>query len=199
MPNLIQVRRILSRGGVVETQTFSDDFNRANENLNANANWTLLAGTDTDLTVASNQVATGVTTPSGSYAACPDCGDEDQYIQWTNRVTSSGRLATFLCYVDVDNHMFCWHSSGTEARISVKAAGVATTRINATIVLTSGDVFKARRLGSTVELYENAGLIGSYTLTAGEITALTGGTRAGIRNFTSAATILDNFSHGTVA
>jgi hypothetical protein len=198
MPNLIQVRRILSRGDIVETQTFSDDFNRADENLNANANWTLLAGTNTDLVIVSNAVTTGTTTASGTFAACPDCGSSNQFVSYTNIPTNVNRYGVFLCYVDGSNHIIGTLGGAVEYRVHVRVAGVSTQRISHATTVENGDVFKMRRFGSTISLFENGALVSTYTLTAGEITALTGGTRAGLRNGSVGNPSVDNFSHGTV-
>lgn len=59
---------------------FTDDFNRANENLSANANWTQIDGSAAAITVASNQLAA---TANPSTVLSPDLGSVNHYVAYT--------------------------------------------------------------------------------------------------------------------
>lgn len=180
-----------------DAEVFSDAFTRANQNLVANANWTLLSGTAGDLAITSNAVKHSTTTSGGSFAACPDCGTVDQYVSSTWKSVSPSQGFLLLCWVNTTNYMLMDYN-GTNIRGYCVVAGTTTQRINtAASVNGTTDILKARRFGSTFQALVNGVLKVSYTLTAGEIAALTG-TRAGYRNGTtgSGATFADNFSHG---
>lgn len=60
---------------------FTDDFNRANENLSVNANWTLVDGSAAAMAISSNQLAASQSTLTTVLS--PDLGSVNQYVAYT--------------------------------------------------------------------------------------------------------------------
>ena len=61
---------------------FSDNFDRANENLSASANWTVVTGAADAAVISGNQLAVN-TTQSAGLIVCPDQGSADHYVEYT--------------------------------------------------------------------------------------------------------------------
>lgn len=64
-----------------ELFSFSDDFNRANENLEANANWTRVGGSAGNGQVSSNTARSNTTNATGAAFLGPDIGAASQFIR----------------------------------------------------------------------------------------------------------------------
>jgi len=61
--------------------TFTDDFNRADENVEADANWTRVGGVAGDAKIVSNVVKCDTTASTAGAYQCPDQGAGAKYTQ----------------------------------------------------------------------------------------------------------------------
>lgn len=66
---------------------FEDDFDRSNENLEADANWTRTGGSAGDAAIVSNEVV--VSSGSGGVYFCPDQSEDNQYAEVTRAHSAS--------------------------------------------------------------------------------------------------------------
>ena len=80
----------------IQSGVFQDSFNRADEDLSANANWVLISGVSTGAQVASNVLKANNVASAGTATAGPDLGSRNHYVQAVNNHTS-GAGASFLC------------------------------------------------------------------------------------------------------
>ncbi|MCG8357606.1 MAG: hypothetical protein MI920_18740, partial [Kiloniellales bacterium] len=112
-------RARVSARGPSRSGTFTDDFNRADEDLEDSAVWTRLAATNAGtIKVRSNEVEFFAATAETLYV-CPDQGDADHYTQYryTGSVELDTGAAPFRAAVRAlngDSWFGVWHLNGLE-------------------------------------------------------------------------------------
>lgn len=141
-------------GAGASSVTYTDTFTRADENLSANANWTLIDGAAGSLGIRSNKLA--LLSTAQSSCSAPDTGSVDHYMEFT-----VGVAGTFyppfpmVCkLVDSQNYIGVgWNASGYSVNSSIANA---YTTVNAKAqVPVVGDVIRLAVKGSTLTLYIN--------------------------------------------
>lgn len=132
---------------------FSDDFNRANENLGASANWTVVTGVADAAVISSNQLATNTTQTNGLIVS-PDEGSADHSVEWTlQNVYTHSYVAVRA--TDGDNFIGArgwdnkWHIDKCVAGTWTYAHG---EWLSAPV---SGDVARLECVGDTIKLFVN--------------------------------------------
>lgn len=148
--------------------TFSDDFNRANENLSVSANWPVASG-KTTLAIVSNVVrATATATDSGNRVATAIGNDQYARIrvatwgssannyQWTAVRQASAANTQYNGYMTTE--------AGKTSYLSKKIAGTETqfAEENAT-TWAANDTCETRAEGTAVALYRNGASLLSAT------------------------------------
>ena len=115
---------------------FTDNFNRADENLEADANWTLVDGAAGGLKIVSNVLKVDTTQSTGSYH-CPDQSTTDHYTQC---VFNSSAESFLLIRADSgSNFIGLRHTSGAWQAYK-RVSGGFTLLGSYTATLTGGDV-----------------------------------------------------------
>jgi len=82
---------------------FTDDFNRADEDLEADAGWTLVGGTAGDAAIVSNVVKCVATASTAGAYQCTDQGAGGKYSQAVIKVTGSEPFPVCLRLTDGSN------------------------------------------------------------------------------------------------
>lgn len=121
------VNALGSSGGGAQPATVLDDFNRADENLEANPNYIRVDGVAGALAVRSNQLAGLINTRTryvmGSVGV-PDVRMTALFTNWTDAFV-------MLRYVDVDNYIMAMRFDPQSAfRVMSRVAGVQATLAN---------------------------------------------------------------------
>lgn len=132
--------------------TFAETFDRADENLEASANWTRVGGATGTLAVRSNQVAAIATTQTAFLS--PDLGAVNHYVEMT--MTSSGVAGPLLAVRAVDSNNFVGVRQNSTNYQLYKVVGNAFTLLGTTTQApTVGDRLRLEASGSTVSLSIN--------------------------------------------
>lgn len=152
----IVVLLLSGRRAAAPADAFTDDFNRANENLEASANWTRSGGSAGDATVASNAVRAITTNATGTAFLCPDTEAADHYVQaaWL----TSAAAGPFLCgrFTDASNFVGArWQSGNARFEIYKRVTGTFTLLGTYTAALVSGDIIRLECDGDTARLLVN--------------------------------------------
>lgn len=140
---------------------FTDDFNRANANLEASADWTRVDGTAGMMTVASNKLTCATTDSLGALYLCPDAGLSPQAVAYVPLAASGG--PSVVCRAtDKSNYVAMRYDSGNVLTIYSKTSG--TTNSLASISTTanlSTDEYALEVIGGCWAARKNGALIGS--------------------------------------
>ncbi len=172
------------------TQSFSDDFNRADGAIGAA--WTNITATHT---IASNTAAPSTTNTCLSVYAT-SCDTDDNYSQATIS-TLAGSAQRVVCRLTDANNWYALFSNGTSIQLQKFVAGSLTSIGSAfSVTIASGDIIKVQAVGSTIKGYLN----GVERCSATD-TGLTTGKLVGIRSGSGGSTLLrwDDWSGGDVA
>ena len=117
---------------------FTDDFNRANEDLEVSANWTLVDGVAGGAKVTSNVLEVASTQSVGSYH-CPDQGTPDHYAQAA--FNSAGFSFIGIRLTDGNNFLGLRYNSATGRWEMYKRVGGSLTQLGLFAPsLTPGDI-----------------------------------------------------------
>ncbi len=104
-------------------------------------------------------------------------GVTDHDVSVTMAVDGANNSGPVSRYVDANNFALL-------SRLGVLyifVAGTPTNRGSAVVTPAAGDVYRMKWVGSSVTCYKNGVSIITYTLTAGEVTAIGAGTKCGMR------------------
>jgi hypothetical protein len=136
---------------------FTDDFNRANENLEVSDNWTRNGGSAGDITIASNATSANSTDTTGAAYLAPDPGSADQYAQATLAgVGPAGPFPVCVRIADVSNFVGARYDSETGTTQLYRRTGGSFTLIDSYVAAQSGGVvFRLEVTGSAVRLLIN--------------------------------------------
>lgn len=143
---------------------FTDSFTRADENLEANANWTRVDGTAGWGAVRSNALACLTTDTTGAAFQCPDTGVLNHYVQ-AKLLTVTASSGPFLCCRLADRNNFVgfrYDQASNRIELYRRNAGVLTSLAPVAITCVVGDVMKLQMDGATGwSLYKNGALVDS--------------------------------------
>lgn len=177
---------------------FTDNFNRANGNLESDPNWTRIGGTAGMAAITSNIVGSTTSVSTGAAYLCPDIGKDEMYVQaaWeVNTGTVNCGIAARL--VDNLNYILLrWNTAAAGVQINSVAAGAFTTLGSFPGAIAIGDVLRMEIKNDTVRALKNGVQIIAPVSLAGK---LAGTTRAGLVPRASIiAAWLDNFEAGAL-
>lgn len=149
---------------------FVDNFNRADENLEASANWThdgLIAG---GAAVRSNALACLTTNSTGTSYKCPDQGSADHYAQFVARATANS--GPFVCnrLADVNNFVG-FRNNGATLEVYRRVGGTLSLLNSSAQSIISGTVLRLECTGTNWRVLKDGvqvatGAIGSALLTS---------------------------------
>lgn len=188
--------------GAVPSNTaalFTDSFNRADENLEANASWTALPlGIAGGLAVVSNKLSSVDTGATGSAYTCPDIGNASQYVQAVWQVTGAVSGFMLVRVTDANNWLGVRYNNVTPCiEIFKRVAGTLTQIAQVVYKITAGDVIKYEQFGQLATVSVN-GQVWLGPVDLGSLFPTI--TKAGLIGRSAAvAGWLDNFEAGTVA
>lgn len=176
------------------TVTFADDFNRANQNLEASPNWTRVDGTAGALQIVSNQCAVSSAT-STAYQS-PTIGSNDMYARVTvANVATSLDFGGALRVTNKTNAMGAtW--TNTQYKFWTCIAGSFSQKIVVSQAPILGDDVIAAARGDFAYLYVNNAQIGGPSSTGSS--ALTAQTPGLVDTGTIVSPAYDNYSSGPV-
>lgn len=175
------------------TFTFFDNFNRANEDLSASANWTKASGTGT-ITVASNSVSMNDTNATGTLYLSPDLGRSDMYVEFDLlTVANTGGPFVILRGSDIDNWVGIRNTT-TSLQVYKKVTGTLSF-VAGSSGLEANDHIRIELKGTTCNVYVNGALaVGPVTISENSTN-----TRAGfVSRFAAVANWVDNFKQGVL-
>jgi len=135
---------------------FTDDFNRADQDLSDSANW---GPTDPYIEIVSNQVE--CTSSANGFVRPPDTGSADHYAQAEVANTSIGSFPVCVRATDISNYFGAWWT-GSAFQVYRRQSGSFTGPIitHSATVATS-DVVKIEVSGNNIELFVNGSPVGS--------------------------------------
>lgn len=137
---------------------FSDNFQRADQNLEASASWTLLSGGIAGgVAISSLESFINDTSTGGSAYTCPDIGGADMYVQGSVPDNATGS-ASFLCLrlQDQNNWLGVRYAQGNATlEMYKRVAGTLTRVASCTYKIVDGDVFKYEQYGNYAVLKIN--------------------------------------------
>lgn len=170
---------------------FVDGFNRANENLEANAFWNRISGAAGALTVDTNQVRSTATAQSTFLLDEGIVSPTNHFVEtdWKSGTTTGWMLAR---YVDENNYV------GMQILASVptlytRVGGTFTVRVSSGSSLSAGDKVRIEAFGQEIRLWHKGILRGTYTMGTGVLTS----GRVGLQARTTVANpMTDNFIAG---
>ena len=169
---------------------FSDDFNRANEDLSASSDWEAALG---DMDIVSNEVVS-VGTAGNSYRCVGSTLANDQYAQATityGSVLTSGPGVSCRYSASAETYYhFRWSQSGNQYQLFRVDAGSFTSIDTAAGATPTAAVFRIEANGSTIR-----GLVDGVEKCSATDTTITSGPYAGIRSFKE-DNVFDDFSMG---
>ena len=148
---------------------FSDNFNRANENLDASANWTTPTGSPTIFTLVSNKVHG--TSGGGGISLCmvataTENFGNDQKAECVISAIGSGDFGSPAVRLDDAGDGYGIRADGgnfSSRRIVRLDAGVATVIGGVNFVPVNGDTLRIDVIGTTIKAYINDSEIDSVT------------------------------------
>lgn len=177
---------------------FSDDFTRANQNLEASTDWTRQTGTQSTAaaaTVSSNQLAL-VGTNRTAYAA-PDTGQADHWaeIELGTIPGTPGPFPVAVRIVDSDNFL-AFRCSASQGQVWKCVSGTLNQIGTVTATFSTGDKVRLLAEGTAVTLYHKDAVTSINGL-AYAASALDSATKNGIAARASALSpAADNFRSG---
>jgi hypothetical protein len=179
--------------GTAVPAVFVDDFNRANENLEANAFWNRISGAAGALTVDTNRVRSTATAQSTFLLDDGIISNTNHAVEtdWRSGTTTGWMLAR---YVDENNYV------GMQILASIptlykRVAGTFTSYTPGVTSITAGDKVRIECFGQEIRLYHKGILRTTATLGAGELTS----GRVGLQARTTIANpMTDNFLAETI-
>ncbi|MGB0971912.1 MAG: hypothetical protein ACPGVG_13270 [Mycobacterium sp.] len=166
---------------------FTDDFNRANEDLEDSADWTLADGSAGALTIVSNEVNSPGTN-TGYH--CPDQGDDDHYAQ--AKLVKTGANNWLCVRQDGWRNWYGIRASGTALQIYRRTNGSFSSSLGSWSGLAAGDVLKIEAEGTTIKAYVN----GVERISITDSTHTTG--RQGLTAYSGTGAVWDDFEAGVV-
>lgn len=143
---------------------FTDNFNRANENLEASANWTIADGTAAALTVTTNAIETHTNTDT--LYVCPDQGSANHYSQASRSpsATSENGFPLVVRATDAINYIGVrLRDAGATIELYKRDAGAFTLLDNYSYTHSAGDVWKLEATANTITVYVNTVSVISVT------------------------------------
>jgi hypothetical protein len=176
---------------------FQDNFNRADESLEASSDWTLTSGTAGSLTIVSSKLSCQITSPDSCYL-CPDVTSDSMYVQM-NWDHTAGTPSFFMGgrIQDANNFIGCRYNGSTnKVQLYTRIAGTFANLGNSSGTITAGDVVRMEinTTADTVRALVN----GSEVIAPVALSGLFAGTtRAGLIGRTTFTTDWgDNFEAG---
>lgn len=178
---------------------FTDDFNRANESLEANASWTRVDGSVGGASISNNQLAANDTSAGGTSYHAPDTGSADHYVQaaW---IQTTGAVGPFICCRLTDANNFVgtrWNGTINQRwEIYKRVAGSFTLLGSFDDTITSGDVVRLECSGDTARvLLNDAEIIAPASLSGSHAGVTTSGLVARV---VAHDPLIDDFETGVV-
>lgn len=179
---------------------FADNFNRANENLEASANWTLIDGLAGNISVSSNHITCAQTSTADASYNCPNIGSDSMYVELDWNLTS-GTPSMFFCGRHQDSNNFIgmrYNGPTNGVQIYKRVAGTFTNLGSHAGSITAGSTLRMEIDGTANTV---RGLVnGTQVIAPIDITGvLTGVTKAGLISRTTFTTNwADNFGAGSL-
>lgn len=141
---------------------FTDNFNRADENLEASPNWThdgLIAG---GAAIRSNALASLTLNAAGTAYKCPDQGSADQYVQFVARATANS--GPFVCNRLADNANFVGiRNLGGTLEVYRRVGGTLSSLHSSAQGIVSGTVLRLECVGTTFRVLKDGVQVVAFT------------------------------------
>lgn len=175
----------------IKNMAFSDNFDRANENLDANTSWTRVGGTSAKLTVAGNAINHSNLNLNTLYTS-PDFSAADHFVQVRCKQTAVGCLGQVVCrVVDLTNWIGV-RLFGTQLQLYKSLNGTLSSLGSSTVAV--DDVIRIEASGNSITVKKNGTtVIGPVTVTDFATATKTG--LIGIANV-SASPWIDEYRSG---
>jgi len=185
------------RSAQLGTFTFSDNFNRSNEALDASTNWTKIGASTNTITVDSNSLTTvGTSTVVALYAA-PDFGRTGQYIEFT-LLTVANTGGPFVVLRATDEANWVGVRNATTSFQIYKNVGGTLTFINGQSGLQANDHIRFEAKGTSFRAYINGTLITAGAQTISDSILQTGTLTGPAQRFFAVNNWIDNFKQGVL-
>lgn len=155
---------------------FTDSFDRANENLEASANWTLMTGTAAAAVVASNALTlagSGKTNPT-IYTA-PDTGSVDHFAEAVVNSVAALNSLHIAVRVNANGDYIGVRARSTTGYQVFQSVGGTLTQILVAGTVAAGNIVRLAVAGNAVALFINGAQSGATVSTT-----VTTGTKPGI-------------------
>lgn len=161
---------LLGAGGPVSAAvSYTDDFNRANENLEANANWTRIDGTAGAAQVVSNRMEHTSATET-SYKFNP-LSSVDAYAQVVVVTVSNGITFPVVARLaDLSNLVGARYNSGAW-QLYKRVTGTFTQLATFTATLAANDVLKLEVTGDNARVLVNGSQVIGWTSLGGSLSS----------------------------
>lgn len=130
---------------------FTDNFTRANEDLSASPNWTVVSGGSSAAVISSNQLAVSTSQASG-LIVCPDQGSADHYIEWT--LQGSFTYSYVACRATDGDNWIGVRGWDNKIQLAKNVAGTLTV-LSEPLGVTNGDTIRFECSGNTLTVDRN--------------------------------------------
>jgi hypothetical protein len=150
--------------GFLGATTFTDDFERANANLEASANWTRVDGSAGDVSIVSGIIQSNTTSSAGALYQAPDLGASWSGIAYVPSAVHSGP-AVCAKAIDQNNWAGFRVNAGPSVDVYAKIAGtVYTLATIATSLNFTTDEIALEVIEETWRVKKNGTSIGSGSM-----------------------------------
>ncbi len=122
---------------------FFDNFDRANENLEASPNWTLGDGIAGLAAIRSNKLASLATAGQAASYRCPNQGSANHYVEFTVSSATPGLSGSFVCCRLADSANFVGiRNDGTTLQVYKRVADTLTQLHSTNGLVSVGSVLR---------------------------------------------------------
>lgn len=151
---------------------FRDDFNRADQDLGASADWKFAPerggdGRPGDIAIRGQKLVILNTAPRGAAYASPDCGFADHYVQATVAKIPTDHNGILACRLMDPNNLIGVEFTNNRIALYERTKGVFNGLGFVTTPPMVGDVIRLEIKGANATVKKNGGVIIGPTATAG--------------------------------
>ena len=145
---------VVSTAAATGVSDFSDNFNRADENVEASADWTRVDGSAGMAVIFGNRVKSTTAPTFGAAYQCPNLGSTDQYVQAKFQGSTSGGFIALPPYGLRQLYRPAIQRHGLE--VYKRVAGTLTQMATYTYSFSSSVTFRLETDGATFSVKATA-------------------------------------------
>ncbi len=173
--------------------TFTDNFARADQDLETSADWTRIGGSAGDADIQSEKVHSTTIASTAAAYTCPDQGSGDRYVQGDLVDLNEDHFPIALRVQDGSNFVGL-RNKGGRLELFKRVGGTFGSLADPICSCVVGDTIRLEMVGNDFEIFKNGVSQGT-----GSTTDLAGETGIGLIPRRDAVGMVDNFEAGLLA